>query len=459
MDMDCRYSDYLQHMLQTSLHLQNGEGMGTVLAPAVALTHAAKCAKPHWRAHSWGNQTLSLSSSHSNRHALVVLPPLPLSPRPCRSLRRELPLLSPGAAPQAASIRREEGARAEWASPLRRAPTAGPFLHALRRRAPSSTRYDGGIPSIRVRCRRGRRGGSSSETSTSLPSPSIRQRRRVGGSAARSATRKRSTPATACRWIRGRLPSLTCVVKPSRAASQADGDLPCPSPASSSRAEQRAVEFPPRWAGEAGAARARSTLPRAFSIAAACDPPARSSAYGGGGEAGPDAVTPGGRGSTTVSRLREGDGERCWRGYSFAARDSPPSCCISVSFADAQWELAADCLRYRPLLVSLLAFSTTSTLAPSGSAPSSPPRLRGRSSSGWRRRTPAQTTTTSQAAAQRGTGERGMARQVPPAPAPGKYQSLFLFCELKIFSRWIRFDRGCVAAGRGSRRFLVLVKS
>jgi hypothetical protein len=138
--MDCRYSDYLQHMLQTSLHLQNGEGMGTVLAPAVALTHAAKCAKPHWRAHSWGNQTLSLSSSHSNRHALVVLPPLPLSPRPCRSLRRELPLLSPGAAPQAASIWREEGARAEWASPLRRAPTAGPFLHTLRRRDPVDSR-------------------------------------------------------------------------------------------------------------------------------------------------------------------------------------------------------------------------------------------------------------------------------------------------------------------------------
>jgi hypothetical protein len=49
-------------------------------------------------------------------------------------------------------------------------------------------------------------------------------------------------------------------------------------------------------------------------------------------------VTPGGRGSTTVSRLREGDGERCWRGYSFVARDSPPSFCISVSFAYAQWE-------------------------------------------------------------------------------------------------------------------------
>jgi hypothetical protein len=55
-------------------------------------------------------------------------------------------------------------------------------------------------------------------------------------------------------------------------------------------------------------------------------------------------LDPNARGSTTDSSLSEGNREHCWRRTSFAERDSALSCCISMLFADAQQQHAADSL-------------------------------------------------------------------------------------------------------------------
>jgi hypothetical protein len=56
-------------------------------------------------------------------------------------------------------------------------------------------------------------------------------------------------------------------------------------------------------------------------------------------------LNPNARGSTTDSSLSEGNGEHFWRRTSFAERGPALSCCISMLFADAQQQPAADSLK------------------------------------------------------------------------------------------------------------------